>query len=177
MSWVRMGTVLSAVGALGMAAGLMVQPLVHAQDTRAFIPQTGHFVYQRFSRDLHAERISDYDTSPLFFAEGNAHLRSIPGHFGPLVRTQVAYAGNQVMVRYGHGLNQIIVVMSPSHQPLRPAWQFTEHISGYPGFTGMTDGLWSTLAFHAGNQNITVIGDRALGLLAQWAKQAFDSSS
>lgn len=101
----------------------------------------------------------------------------VPARFGPLPRTSVERAGSQEMVRYGRGISQVVVTVSAGTAAGTPAWRFTEPVSGFPGYTGMTDGLWSTLALRQGAYAITVVSDRDLAVLARWARQAFAGPS
>lgn len=101
----------------------------------------------------------------------------VPARFGPLPRTSVERAGSQEMVRYGRGISQVVVTVSAGTAAGTPAWRFTEPVSGFPGYTGMTDGLWSTLALRQGAYDVTVVSDRDLAVLARWARQAFAGPS
>lgn len=101
----------------------------------------------------------------------------VPARFGPLPRTSVERRGSQEMVRYGRGISQVMVTVSAGTAAGTPAWRFTEPVSGFPGYTGMTDGLWSALALRHGAYAITVVSDRDLAVLARWARQAFGAPS
>ncbi|OLZ09743.1 hypothetical protein [Sulfobacillus thermosulfidooxidans] len=98
----------------------------------------------------------------------------VPEHFGPLTQTHISQWPHQEVIRYGHGLNQVMVVVSSMQSAEAEACRrYHIPVQGYPGFSGMTDGLWSTLSFRYGAHCISVIGDRPLGLLAEWAKSSF----
>ncbi len=99
---------------------------------------------------------------------------SLPECVGPLPRTQVVRLGQQVIGRYGRGINQIMVMVEAAQsRQSRLSWHGTQPVSGFPGYTGMTDGLWSTVRFAWGQEKVTIIGDRSEALLARWGQRAF----
>ncbi|WP_053958606.1 hypothetical protein [Sulfobacillus thermosulfidooxidans] len=116
------------------------------------------------------------NTYPMTHVEWSKGLDKhiVPEHFGPLTQTHVSKWPNQEVVRYGRGLNQIMVVVSSMQSAEAQACRrYHIPVHGYPGFSGITDGLWSTLSFRYRAHCISVIGDRPLGILAKWAKSSF----
>ena len=96
---------------------------------------------------------------------------AIPKYFGPWPRTHIANWPHQKVIRYGHGIAQVTVVLS-TRAPVDGA---NIPLRGYPGVSGITDGLWSELSLKHNGCYVRISGEHPLKLMAQWVEQSFPS--
>lgn len=99
---------------------------------------------------------------------------SFPGHLGPLPLTSHKVLGGAAVAVYGEGIGRVMVVQTRHGLvPRTRVKEWLNPVKGHPGYRGITDGLWSMLAFRQGTTAITVIGSRTLGVLATWTHSAW----
>lgn len=102
-------------------------------------------------------------------------LPSLPSRLGSLALTDQKIAGNNAVAVYGRGFARVMVIESRggivSHNPI--AKKTERSLSGYPGFTSLNEGLWSTVSFRNHGVTVTLIGSREPDLLAKWASVAW----